>query len=60
MTPDDLYKTNEISIQCDNPEEESKEEESKQRLTTIDEEASDDDNFSVHSCEAVNKVTVGI
>lgn len=29
-------------------------------MTTIEEEASDEDNFSEHSCEMVNKVTVGI
>ena len=69
MTPEDLFKTNEISVQCDEPEEEVKgeelPEESKEQLNnsyleTIDEEPSDEDNFWVHSCEAINRVTVGI
>ena len=67
MTVEDLFKTHEMSVQCDGPEveeeakEESKQEQPPQQLSTILEEASDDDNFSVHSCEgAVGKVTVGI
>ena len=58
MTHDDLFHTNEMSVQCDNPEEESKEQQ--RHLDVIQEEPSDEENFSVHSCEAVNKVTVGI
>ena len=61
MVPDDLYRTHEMSIQCDVPEEEIKEEEeTKEGLFVIEEEPSDEDNFSVHSCEANNKVEVGI
>ena len=60
MTPDDVFHTNEMSIQCDNPEEESKIEETKQALSTIGEEPSDEDNFSVHSNDAMNKCDVGI
>ena len=64
LHPDDVEKTHEMSIQCDDLPEESKEE-SKQYdslpLPVIDEEPSDEDNFSVHSCEGTNnKVTVGI
>ena len=62
MVPDDLYRTHEISIQCDGPPEEEvkEEEETKEGLFVIEEEPSDEDNFSVHSCEANNKVEVGI
>ena len=69
MTVDDLFRTHEMSVQCDNPEaemaveqEETKEESKQvQQLSTILEEPSDEDNFSVHSFEgAVGKVTVGI
>ena len=60
MTPEDLFRTHEMSVQCDNPDAEENKEETKQHLTTINEEQSDDDNFSVHSCEAVTKRTVGI
>ena len=64
LHPDDVEKTHEMSIQCDDLPEESKEE-SKQYdslpLPVIDEEPSDEDNFSVHSCEGTNnKVTVGL
>ena len=59
MSPEDLFKTQEYGTQCDNPGAEESKEESK-ALSVIDEEPSDEDNFSVHSCEAVNKVTVGI
>ena len=62
MSPDDLFRTHEMNIQCDMPEEENKEEEeeTKEGLFVIEEEPSDEDNFSVHSCEANNKVEVGI
>ena len=64
LDPDTIEKTNEISIQCDDLEEEIKIEESKillSPLPVIEEEPSDEDNFSIHSFDAKpNKVTVGI
>ena len=62
MTVDDLFRTHEMSVQCDNPEviepEETKEESKQQvqQLSTILEEPSDEDNFSVHSFEGAPRV----
>ena len=38
MTPEDLFRTHEMSVQCDNPDAEENKEETKQHLTTINEE----------------------